>query len=206
MRMVLFDFDGTLVDSMDVTIATYNRIAPRYRIKPITREGLPRLRTLGARAAMREHNVTFWKLPWIMRSMRSALHEHVDALRPFPGIPDTLRALSKQSCQLGILSSNSTRNIERFLVRSDLQIFEHVEGGSSMLGKARILRKLMKSAKVDASSVLYVGDEVRDIEAAHSAGVRSVAVSWGYADREALASRKPAHLIDRPEDLLSLVG
>jgi phosphoglycolate phosphatase len=116
-----------------------------------------------------------------------------------------LRVLAGKRYELGILSSNSTQNIQRFLARNQLQLFAHIEGGSSMLGKARGLRKLMKARKLDPSSVLYVGDEVRDVEAAHEAGVSSVAVSWGYADRAALAARKPTHLIDRPEDLVSLL-
>lgn len=205
MRIVLFDFDGTIVDSMAVAMATYNQIAPRYGLTPITPEALPRLRTLSARTAMREHGVTFWKLPFIMRSMRRALHEQVDQLEAFPGMDGALRALAGKRYELGILSSNSTRNIQRFLARSQLQLFAHIEGGSSMLGKARALRKLMKAKKLDPSSVLYVGDEVRDVEAAHEAGVHSVAVSWGYADRSALAARRPTHLVDRPEDLVALL-
>lgn len=205
MRVVFFDFDGTIADSLDVTIDTYNKIAPRYRLKPIVREELPRLRTLGARAAMQEHNVTFWKLPLIMGSMRRALSAHVDALEPFAGVPQMLRELSRVPHRLGILSSNSTRNIERFLAQKDLRVFDYVQGGSSMLGKARLLRKLIGAHRLEARDVLYVGDEVRDIEAAHAAGLVSVAVSWGYADRGALERAKPTHLVDEPEQLLSLV-
>jgi phosphoglycolate phosphatase len=205
MTVVLFDFDGTLVDSLDVMITTYNGIAPRYRLKPIEREDLPRLRTLGARTAMREHGMTTWKMPWVMRSMRRALREHVETLQPFDGIPEVLRALRERGVQLGILSSNSTRNIQRFLDRQGLQMFAHVDGGASMLGKARHLRKLLTRARLDPRDVLYVGDEVRDIEAAHAAGLRSVAVSWGYASREALLRRSPTHVVDQPTDLVDVI-
>jgi phosphoglycolate phosphatase-like HAD superfamily hydrolase len=205
MRAAIFDFDGTIADSLEQAITAYNQLAPRYRIKPITREGLPRLRTLSPRAALREHGVTFWNLPWIVRSMRNALHEHVDALEAFPGMPDMLRTLSARGFRLGILSTNSTRNIQRFLARTELEVFEHVSGGSSLLGKARALRRLLKRVKLDAGAVTYVGDEVRDIDAARAVGVRSVAVSWGYADRTALLAHQPEHLVDRPEELLALL-
>jgi phosphoglycolate phosphatase len=205
-QVAIFDFDGTIVDSLERTITEYNRLAPRFRVRPIDRADLPRLRSLNPQAAMREYGVTLWKLPLIVRSMRRALHGHVEALQAFPGMPEALRALAARGVRLGILSSNSTRNIELFLSRSELQVFEHVEGGSSMFGKARALRSLMRTAKLDPRAVLYVGDEVRDLDAARAAGVRSVAVSWGYGGPHALAAARPTHLIEHPEQLVTLLS
>ena len=89
MRTAIFDFDGTIVDSLEQAVSTYNRLAPRYRIKPISRETLPQLRAQSPRVAMREHGVTFWNLPFIVRGMRRALHEQVCLLYTSPSPRDS---------------------------------------------------------------------------------------------------------------------
>lgn len=202
--VLIFDFDGTIADSLDLVIQEYNRIAPRYRTKPVAREELPRLRRLKANAVMREHNVSFWKLPFIVSKMRSAMHSHVESLHAIEGVVDAVRALHADGIRCSVLSTNSNDNIQRFLNRYDLRVFEHIAGGSSMFGKARALRRLIKRAQLNSDHVYYVGDEARDVEAAAKAEVRSIAVSWGFADRNALLAQGPHHLLDRPEELVSL--
>lgn len=204
--VAIFDFDGTLADSLDVVIDEYNRLAPRYRVKPIDRADLPRLRALRGPAALREHQVSLWKLPFLVRSMRSALHTRAAELRPFAGIPDALHALEQAGCRCSVLSTNSASNIQRFMRANQLNMFEHVAGGASMFGKAGALKKLMKRAKLEPARVHYVGDEIRDVAAAKAAGVRSIAVSWGYAKRDALAALKPDHIVDTPQQLVELLA
>lgn len=204
--VAIFDFDGTIADSLEVVLSEYNLIAPRFRIKPINREDVPRLRSMKASTAMKEHGISFWKMPFLVSAMRSALHKRVDGIKPCEGMPEALRALSTRGCRCSVLSTNSSQNIERFLERHDLKMFEHVAGGASMFGKARALRRMIARAKLDAGQVYYVGDEVRDIDAATAAGVRSIAVTWGYAERAALSARSPTHIADRPDDLLRLLA
>lgn len=203
--IAIFDFDGTIADSLDLVIKEYNRLAPRFRVRPLEAQALPRLRTMKPQAAMAEYGISFWKLPWLVRSMRAAMHAHAEALQPFPAIIPTLRALAEHGCRCSILSTNSNENIARFLARNELSLFEHIAGGSSMFGKPRALKRLIERARLDVASVYYIGDEVRDVTAASSAGVRSVAVSWGYAAREALVAQQPDHVVDRPEQLLPLL-
>ena len=204
--IAIFDFDGTLADSLELVITEYNRIAPRFRAKAIDRKELPRLRKLKAGLVMKEHNISFWKLPLLVSSMRSAMHAHVDGLKPYDGIGQALHTLAASGCRCSILSTNSKENIGRFLARHDLPLFEHIAGGSSMFGKARALKQLMARARFDAREVFYIGDEARDVEAAAKAGVRSIAVSWGYADRGALVAHAPTHIADSPLDLVSLLS
>jgi phosphoglycolate phosphatase len=204
--IAIFDFDGTIADSLEVALSEYNRIAPRFRVKPVDRAELARLRTMKARVAMKEHGVSFWKLPFLVRSMRTAMHDHAGSLKPHVGVAEVLRALVERGCPCSILSTNSSANISRFLVRHELELFEHVVGGSSLFGKARALTRLIGRARLDASRVYYIGDEARDVDAATAAGVRSIAVSWGYADRSALASHSPTHIADQPADLLRLLS
>ena len=203
--MVIFDFDGTIADSQEHVIAEYNRIAPRFRVKPIDPAELPRLRALSGPVAMKEHGVTFWKLPLIVSTMRRALRNHAAGLEPHRGVADALRALAASGCRLGILSTNSKENIDSFLRRHELAMFEVVAGGASMFGKARTLRRLSRELRLDPARTFYVGDEIRDVEAAAKAGMRSIAVAWGYADRGALARSQPTHLADDPGDLIRFV-
>jgi phosphoglycolate phosphatase len=203
--VIIFDFDGTLADSMEDLIAEYNRLAPRFRVQPLAREDLAHLRTLGPHAALKAQGVSLWKLPLLVHAMRSALRGHVAGLEPFPGIAPALRELSALGARLAILSTNSTENINGFLARHDLSVFEHVAGGSSMFGKARALQRLISKHRFDPSQTWYVGDEVRDIAAASAAGVRSASVGWGYGARSTLVAHKPDRFVEQPGQLPELL-
>ncbi|HEX6242609.1 MAG TPA: HAD hydrolase-like protein [Polyangiales bacterium] len=203
--IVIFDFDGTLADSLQLVIQEYNRLAPRYRVKRVDVAELPRLRAMKPSAILREHNITFWKLPIMVSHMRLVMHGHADALQPFAGIAEVLRGLASAGVRCNVLSTNSSKNIGRFLRRHGLEVFDQIEGSVSMSGKARALRKLIERQGWPANQIVYVGDEIRDIEAAHAAGVRALAVSWGYADPKALQAHRPWQTAEHPGQLLSLL-
>src|SRR5262245_13801927 len=94
----------------------------------------------------------------------------------FPTLPRVLRGLRGAGCRLGVLSSNAEGNIRACLRAHQVEeLFEAVVG--------------------------YVGDEVRDIEAA-----RKAAVTWGFNTRDLLARHRPDHLVERPDQLLGLLG
>jgi phosphoglycolate phosphatase len=205
-QVVIFDFDGTIADSLQLVIQSYNRIAPLYRAKRVNIDDLPRLRREKAKAVLREHNIAFWKLPILVSHMRYAMGSRVDSVQPFEGIVDALRALRAAGVRCSVLSTNSSANIDRFLRRYDAQVFHPIAGGASMFGKARALRKLIAREGWRPDQVVYVGDEVRDIEAAQRAGIRACAVSWGYADPSALKAHAPWRLAERPEQLTQLLA
>lgn len=203
----VFDFDGTLVDSMHHALACFNEAAHRYGLGRVSPDELPRLRRMGPKEAISTYGVPVWKIPMLVQAVRAGLRSRMEMLEPFPGMVDFLRALKntrKARCLL--LSSNSRDNIEAFLARHQIELFEHLSCGTSMFGKGARLRKLVERVELNPATTAYVGDEVRDIEAAKSAGLRSIAVSWGYADREALASEQPDYLIDEPAQLIELWG
>jgi phosphoglycolate phosphatase len=182
----------------------YNRVALRYGVPTIDPGELPRLRRMGPRQAMTAYGVPFWKVPRIVGAVRALLSEQLDQLEPFSSIGETLRLLGQTGTRCLLLSSNSQDNIRVFLERQQWRYFERVTCGASLFGKGKRLRRMLAEACLLAHDVAYVGDEVRDIEAARSAGIQSIAVSWGYADRDALSEAGPDHLIDSPEQLLPL--
>ena len=73
-----------------------------------------------------------------------------------------------------------------------------------MLDKARAIKKIMHKYDLDRAQSFYIGDEVRDIIAAHKVDVRIVSVAWGFNGREALAAHEPFALLYRPAELVDL--
>ncbi len=71
-----------------------------------------------------------------------------------------------------------------------------------MFGKAAQLRRTLRSAAVARTDAIYIGDEMRDVEAAAQAGLDFGAVTWGYASPAALRGCAPRHLFERVEDIL----
>ena len=122
-------------------------------------------------------------------------------LHLFPGMDGALRALAGADLKLAVVSSNSRANVARIIGPELLPLFLHLDCGASMFGKAAKLRTMVRRAGVSAAETIYLGDEVRDAEAARSAGVDFGAVAWGQHRIEALAAENPALVFHAVEEL-----
>jgi phosphoglycolate phosphatase len=198
--LVLFDFDGTLADSLAVALDVYNTVAPRFAAPRISADDAE-LRRMNPRDALRASAIPMWKVPRLMSAIRSGMRDRMDMVPLFPGMDVAVRDLACAGFRCGIVSSNARDNIEPFLARNGMDEVEILGTGTSLFGKAAALRKVLRRERVEAARAFYVGDEVRDVAAAAEVGMRSVAVSWGYADRGALVSEGPDLLVDRPDEL-----
>jgi phosphoglycolate phosphatase len=156
---------------------------------------------MGPREALRAQGVPLLALPRLASRVRERLRARMPVVRAFEGIEAALHALRAAGCRTGILTSNARENVEAFLGQHALPPFDHVSCGASLFGKPALLRSLIERAGADPPESVYVGDEVRDIAAAKAAGARSIAVTWGYAHRDALAAQAPDHLVEAPADL-----
>lgn len=200
----VFDFDGTIADTLTEALEIVNKLAPSYGFEPVSREFAETLRSFGAREVISRVGVKPRALPKLHLEIRRLLKDRIPSVNPFQGIPEAITKLAKGRIRLGVLTSNSADNVRCFLDRTGLlPNFQFVIGASSLFGKARHLRKILNNelAGIPVSEIAYIGDEVRDIQAAHKAGLRSVAVSWGLNTREALAKTKPQHIFDSPHEL-----
>ena len=199
--LVVFDFDGTVADSFAESLAAYNRVAPRLRLRCVAPAEVPELRRLGAGQLLGALGIPMWKLPRLMIAVRADLMDHFDCVAPVPGIGPALRELAKTPLRLAIVTSNSKANVLAFLARHDLEVFGTVVAGTSVFGKAARLRRLLKAAGTDADSSVYVGDTTPDVRAAREAGATAVAVTWGFTAREPLATESPDSLLESPAEL-----
>lgn len=206
MNLIVFDFDGAIADSLVVFIEATNRLAKEFGYPQVSSAQIPQIKHLSSREMIQQLAIASWKMPFFLRRFRQELHQLTPNLQLIDGMRETLEEINRQGYRLGIVTSNARQNVERFLHMQGLHpLFEFIYAGQVLLGKARVLRQLVKRYRLNPRQVICVGDETRDIEAAQQAGLRIIAVSWGLNSREVLAKHAPDVLIDRPEELLVAV-
>jgi phosphoglycolate phosphatase len=194
-KVILFDFDGTIVDSLEAGIVITNRLAAEFGFPPFDAETLEELKKLGSREALRRSRIPVWKQ-----------NQQIPTLNLFPEMQETLLELKREGHLLGIVSTNSIRNIQKFLRIQDLtSTFDFVCTSYAIFGKSRLIRRILQQQKLDPTQVYYVGDETRDIEAAHRSGIYAIAVTWGLNSVEILQANSPDFLINSPKELLPLI-
>lgn len=200
-KIIVFDFDGTLCDSLQIAITEFNELASKWNINPIN--GIAQIRNFPLQTVLETHGVTYWKLPIIKYQLVQNIAGHVPNMKTFPELRETLMELKNQGYILGILSSNSYDNINQFLEQQGLKVFSFVYHGISLFGKARLLRKIKQMA--NGSAIFYVGDENRDIQAAKETNIPVIAVTWGYQSKNLLTQYSPEYMVESPQELLNIV-
>lgn len=203
---MIFDFDGTIADTLWQGLEILNAMAPEFGFRPLAKDDLPKARDMTTRQLMKFLGIPNRKLPTIGHRGVKELRSRIAEVQPLAGMPEVLRALHARGMRLGIVTSNSEENVGIFLRNHDLEIFEFVRSSSRLLGKAREIRQAMKKHGFSVENTLYVGDETRDIEACKRAGLHCAAVTWGYNSGRVLGAQAPMALLDQPAELLALVG
>jgi len=111
-RLVIFDSDGTLADTLPWMRSIFNELAAEHGFRRVEPHEYERFRSLNGRALLRELDLPLWKLPRVVSSLRRRMAEHAGRLSLFPGISDSLCRLATSGVQLAIVSSNSRANVE----------------------------------------------------------------------------------------------
>ena len=84
-------------------------------------------------------------------------------------------------------------------------MFDFIYSGVTIFGKTTIINNVLRQKHFQPESVIYVGDETRDIESAKKANIKVIAVSWGFNSPEALSKQNPDFLIHHPHELLAVM-
>ncbi len=205
MATVIFDFDGTLADSFEVIADIFYELTGRS--EKLTPRHIHELRGMSALQVAERLRVPWWKIPFLVSKGRRAMQVHMSEIKPFVGIPELVRDLHGAGHRLLVVSSNSRRNCLAFLREYQLgQYFGGTYGNIRLFGKGRFLRHLIERKRLNSGDCFYVGDETRDEEAAHEAGLRCIAVTWGFAERQLLLDNEPFAHADKPTDILKIIS
>lgn len=200
-RLIIFDSDGTLADTLPWMQSQFNELAEEHGFRKVEPHEYERFRDLHGGALLRELGLPLWKLPRVVSAMRRRMAEHTGQFSLFHGIAEALTRFTAGGAQLAIVSSNSRENVERVLGAENAARITHWACGVSMLGKAAKLRQVIRQSGVPHDEAIYIGDEIRDAEAAAKAGIAFGAVPWGQHGSEALRAQHPAEVFADVRDM-----
>ena len=184
--MIIFDFDGTLADSIGLGFDLVNSHAERLGYTQVPRE---RGMELSALEIMKEAHISFFKLPRLVFYFKKLFAENSDKIKMIDGAGQLLAQLKAEGHKLGILTTNSADCVSDFLKKNNLEdYFTYIKTDVAMFGKIKALKKAKKQLKAD---FIYVGDELRDVEACKFLGIPIVSVPFGFNSARVLEKKNP---------------
>lgn len=205
-KTLIFDFDGTIADTLGETRRIFNKIAPDYGLREVEEHELENLRHLSLKDLLEHLDIPKRRVPALISRGTGMMRGNIAELQLIAGIGDILVELRKHVQSFGVLTSNATANVDLFLRTHGLRDqFDFISSTSKLTGKAKHLRAIRKTFSLRAEEMLYIGDELRDVKASQKAGIPVAAVSWGFNSRESLAASSPDYLFDQPSDFLQLL-
>jgi len=210
-RTLLFDLDGTLIDSIGLIVDSYHHTMAAHGLPPLPDEYWTR----GTGTPLRVQLAPFVseQLPvevLIATYREYNLANHDARVRAFPGVTDAITRLHAGGCRLGLVTSKNRQGSLRGLgVAGIAHAFELIVTADDVVHPKPhpepVLRAL-EGLGAEPDECVYVGDSVHDLESGRAAGVATAAVVWGAMPRQALASARPDHWIETAADLLGLAG
>lgn len=205
-KVVLFDFDGTIADTYNAIAKITNNLSSEFGYKALSSEELLLLRNLSSREIVKLAEISIFKIPFLVRKVRTELSKEIARLPPINDMPKVLRELKYRGYDLGIVTSNNKENVEVFLRKNQLDsLFSYIYSSTSIFGKHRVINQAIKNNKLPKSKVIYVGDETRDIRSARRSKIAIAAVTWGFNSATILQEYQPDYLVDQPQELLEAI-
>lgn len=201
---IIFDFDGTIADAEAVMLEIYKPLSEEYGWPKLTKKEYFRLKKGNPKEVMRWANIKLWQLPRLVKLARDEYKKHADDVKLFKEMPELINTLAKDN-DIYILSSNERDTVEGILsgngFKADIQILH----SSPLLGKGKILKKLIRSNKYNRKDSWMIGDEIRDVEAGKKAGINTIGVNWGLQSEAGIKKASPDHIAKKPSDIKKFI-
>ena len=205
-KVVMFDFDGTIADTYNAIDNITNQLSSEFGYKALSQEELLLLKNLSSREVVKISEISIFKIPFLVRRVRTELSKEIADLSPIENIIPVLFELKNREYTLGIITSNARENVKIFLRKNQLDgLFRYIHSSTSIFGKHRVINQTIKNNRLKKDNVLYVGDETRDIRSARRSNIGVAAVSWGFNSAKILKEHNPNYLVNQPSELLSAI-
>jgi phosphoglycolate phosphatase len=208
MALIIFDYDGVLADTLDDLLQFGQEACNQLGVKHVvTKDDLNDLEvmsfaTYGQACEVPEHLVDEF-----VKICLNCFAEKKSPHAIFTGLSNVVRYLAVNH-RVAIVTTNSSENVNAFLVKHGLDGFIHAAYGVDSPGSkaekiAMAQDRLVENRKQEA--VFMVGDSLSDVQAAKEASVTSIAVTWGHQSLENLLPGNPDYVVSSPHDLIDVI-
>ncbi|MSP68335.1 MAG: HAD family hydrolase [Alphaproteobacteria bacterium] len=212
-RLVLFDCDGTLVDSLHVIVGAMQAawrqtgLAPPDAAAIRATVGLSphqAIAALGGDAALADSLIAVYRAHYL------DLQQRPEGVQPlYPGIRAALQDLAQAGHLLGVATGKSRRGLTALLRRHDIdELFVTLQTADDAPSKPHpgMVERALAETGFRAEAAIMVGDTTFDMEMARAAGVEAVGVAWGYHDRDRLLASGARCVVESAADLVPAIG
>ncbi|MEI6266477.1 MAG: HAD-IA family hydrolase [bacterium] len=191
MKTVIFDFDGTLADTFVFALEIANKYAAKYHLGQFTPDDLEKMKKLSLAEIVKKYKISWFNLIRMVLTSRREITARLEEINTFPGLPEMMKRLHEEGYQIAVVSTNSKKNIDYFVNKYFPDDVSIIHTSLNPFNKDMILRKLLTKFDIQLKDALYVGDEIRDIDAAKGAGIKVISVDWGYNSKTYLKEKNP---------------
>lgn len=212
-RAVIFDLDGTLLDTLEDLTASVNHALRRYAGTERSTEEIRSFVGNGVRMLMSRSLPGGAESPCFEEAF-AAFREHYaahcrDRTRPYPGIPELVGELRGRGLLLAVVSNKTDPEVKRLNREYFGGIFPLAVGereGVRRKPAPDSLFRVLEELGAGREEALYVGDTEVDVQTARNAGVDCVAVTWGFRSPEQLREAGASVLVRSPAELAELLS
>jgi pyrophosphatase PpaX len=210
-QTILFDLDGTLIDSVRLILDSYHHTLATHGLPPRSDEEW--LRGVGTPLSVqfadwKDDPGTLDALIATYRAYNLAHHDRMVSV--YPGIVDAVAAIRAAGRRTGLVTSKNRQGALRGLTLVKLEAMMDVlvcaDEVTNPKPHPEPVEKAVALLGADLETTVYVGDSIHDMVSGRAAGVRTAAVLWGPFGRGHLEDAAPDYWLERPADLLTLLG
>lgn len=210
MRGILFDLDGTLLDTLDELYDAVNVSLEKFGYPRRSREEVRSFVGNGVGVLIRKavpEGTSEADYETCLAFMKEYYAAHSGGATPYPGIEELLARLKERKVPMAVVT-NKPDLPARNLVESRFPgVFDVVIGevpGRPRKPAPEMPLLALEQLEISKENAVYIGDSEVDIQTARNAGLKVVSVTWGFRDEEQLKELEPDWLIHRPEELANL--
>lgn len=197
----MFDYDGTIVDTLDVAYKAYNTIASGYNLSSMkSKRDFVKLYENNFYSSLLNLGINEEDIQKFNRKLRDMFLKCGYSSKLFPGMKRAVNKLAEKNMVV-VITSNITSTIQKSVKKAGLNIHEILGGDKE---PSKVKKILFVKERHPNAEIYYIGDTKGDILEGREAGVKTIGVTWGYHSKKILKRAKPDFIVDKSEELLEI--
>ncbi|CCV65700.1 predicte haloacid dehalogenase-like hydrolase [Paracholeplasma brassicae] len=212
-KAILFDLDGTLLNTLDDIKNSVNYMLKKHGFKERTLDEIRSFVGDGAKQ-MIERSIGFTEPKEQVLECLSTYEAHyeihkADLTKPYDGVYDLLNQLKEKNIRLAVVSNKPMPQVIPLIEGLFPGYFEVILGETSELKRKpspEMLFYAIEALELSKEDVLFVGDSDVDMQTAINANVDAIAVLWGFRDETVLKKYQPKYIVNHPKEILTIIN